>query len=282
MNDLLQTHAFLNQVVQGDVLLCLAQTVCWLDPLWRGHEHDDFYYHDPRDLISEALIITRKCFPDLYVDAIDKLRQGADYETIDTLICEGVSATGIPIDALEHLPFGIPLPAYGVELEDPEFYANYPDVIPILELFGISPLPNPHNIVPAQCVYQAAGMIADDLLLQEDERYQKLAWSISWLFSCSGNSLVDWSFEMMCEVEPLMWTAKDIEFAYVMIQEADDIMSKALDGLVWLTEQPAVVKNLQENIHKIYKAIQKKGNNDDVPNVRLRWHNPTIYTERAA
>ncbi len=40
MNELLQTYTFLNQAMQDDSLLCLAQAVCWLDPLWRGYDED--------------------------------------------------------------------------------------------------------------------------------------------------------------------------------------------------------------------------------------------------
>lgn len=280
MNDLQQTYTFLNQAMQSDSLLCLAQAVCWLDPLWRGYDED--FYHDPDGILSMALIVTRQSFPDLYVDAVDKIRQGASYEMLDSLICEGISATGIPLDNLEYLPYGIPLPAYGVMLDDPEFYVDHPDALSVLACFGIEPLPERLNIDVPTCAYIAAEMIATDLAERSEEEYQQVAWLLRWLFSMSSNSIIDWHYEIMVEVEPLSWEVDDLEFAHVMIEEADEIMGKVIAGLSWLTSEPTVMQSLQDNIQRIYKAIQKKGKTDDAPNIRLKWLDFTICTKRAA
>lgn len=277
MNDLLQTYTFLNQAMQSDSLLCLAQAVCWLDPLWRGCDED--FYHDPDGILSAALVITRQLFPDLYVDAIDKLRQGATYTTVDQLICEGISNTGIPLDNLEYLPYGIPLPAYGVELNDANFYTSHPEVIPILACFGISPEANPYHMTIPDCVYTAAEIIATDLAERPEEQYQQVAWLLRWLTSATNNSICDWDAELMMEVEPLAWETNDLAFARVMIEEADEIMGDVLTGLYWLTSEPAVMQAMQDNIHRIYKAIQKKGKNHDAPNIRLKWVDLAICPE---
>ncbi|QPC83076.1 hypothetical protein G4Y79_01485 [Phototrophicus methaneseepsis] len=277
MNDLLQTYTFLNQAMQSDSLLCLAQAVCWLDPLWRGYDED--FYHDPDGILSAALVVTRQLFPDLYVDAIDKLRQGATYATVDQLICEGISNTGIPLDNLEYLPYGIPLPAYGVELNDADFYTTHPEVIPILACFGISPEANPYHMTIPDCVYTAAEIIATDLAKRPEEQYQQVAWGLLWLTSATNNSICDWDAELMMEVEPLAWETNDLAFARVMIEEADEIMGDVLTGLYWLTSEPAVMQAMQDNIHRIYKAIQKKGKNNDAPNIRLKWVDLAICPE---
>lgn len=277
MNDLLQTYTFLNQAMQSDSLLCLAQAVCWLDPLWRGYDED--FYHDPDGILSAALVVTRQLFPDLYVDAIDKLRQGATYTTVDQLICEGISNTGIPLDNLEYLPYGIPLPAYGVELNDADFYTTHPEVIPILACFGISPEANPYHMTIPDCVYTAAEIIATDLAKRPEEQYQQVAWVLLWLTSATNNSICDWDAELMMEVEPLAWETNDLAFARVMIEEADEIMGDVLTGLYWLTSEPAVMQAMQDNIHRIYKAIQKKGKNNDAPNIRLKWVDLAICPE---
>lgn len=229
MNELLQTYDFLNQAMHADSLLCLAHAVVWLDPLWRGYE-DDFDI-DPDGILNAALVVTRQSFPDLYVDAVEQLRQDASYAAIDLLICEGITATGIPLDNLEHLPYGIPLPAYGVVLDDPEFYSQHADVQTILECFGISPNPNNYHVDVPERVYTAGRFIADDLQKHPDEHYQQVSWLMQWLFSCSNSSCVDWNFEMMCEIQPLSWDENDLAFARVLIEEADEIMAEALDGL---------------------------------------------------
>lgn len=280
MNDLQQVYDYLNQGMQSDSLLCLAQAVCWLDPLWRGYDED--FYQDPDGILSMALIVTRQSFPDLYVDAVDKIRQGASYDQLDSLICEGISAMGIPLDNLEYLPYGIPLPAYGIMLDDPEFYVDHPDAVSVLACFGIEPLPNQLNIDIPASAYTAAEMIATDLAERREEGYQQVAWLLRWLFGMSSNSIIDWHHEIMVEIEPLSWEANDLEFAHVMIEEADEIMGKVIAGLSWLTSEPAIMQSLQDNIHRIYKIIQKKGRNNDAPNIRLKWLDLTIRTERAA
>lgn len=269
MTDLHQTYAFLNQALQADSVLCLAQAVAWLDPLWRDDEAD--FDMEADGILGAALVVTRRVFPELYVDAVQQIRAGASYADLDSLICEGISATGIPLETLEHLPYGIPLPAYGAMLDDADFYAHHPDVVPVLACFGITPFPNPYHVDVPQCAYTAADLLAGDLAHQPDERYQQVAWALRWLFSCSHNSICDWDQEMMWEVQPLLWDTEDMAFARLMIEEADEIMGEALAGLAWLTEQPAILQSLQDNIRRIYKAIQKKGKADDVPNIRLKW-----------
>lgn len=153
MTHLLQMYDYLNQAMRGDSLLCLAQAVCWLDPLWQDDEYD---VDEP---MNAALSVTRRSFPDLYVEAIETLRQGASDDAIEQIICKEISATGIPLDTIEHLAFGIPLPAYGAMLDDPEFHANQPDVLPVLACFGISPDPNPYQIDVPDCAYTAAEII---------------------------------------------------------------------------------------------------------------------------
>ncbi len=169
MLKIFEVYHYLNQAMQNDSLLCLAHAVCWLDPLWRGYDED--FYDDPDGFLSAALVVTRQSFPDLYVDAIDKLRQGATCVVVDQLICEGISNTGIPLDHLEQLPYGIPLPAYGVMLDDPEFYDDHKDALSVLALFGIEPLPNRYNINIPSCVYTAVEIIASDLEVRPEKAY---------------------------------------------------------------------------------------------------------------
>ncbi len=269
MNDLLQMYGYLNQAMQGDSLLCLAQAVCWLDPLWSGYDED--FYQDPDGILSAALVVTRQSFPDVYVDAVDKLRQGASYEALDKLICKGISATGIPLDHLEYLLYGIPLPAYGVELNDADFYSTHPEVIPILACFGVSPESDPYHITIPDCVYTAAQMIATELADRSEEQYQQVSWMLRWLFSATNNSICDWDAEIMAEVEPLTWEPDDLAFARVMIEEADEIMGEILAGLNWLTSEPTVMQSLQGNIQRIYKAIAKQEDAGLIRSIKMKW-----------
>ncbi|NOG48742.1 MAG: hypothetical protein HND48_04250 [Chloroflexi bacterium] len=117
-----------------DPLLLLAAAAATFDPFWDEFEDDIDYDTDP---LTIALQVTRGAFPDLYADAIERLRAGVPYAELDRLLCRGISAKGIPIDDLETIGWGIPLVALGIELEDPQFYAVHSDLLPILAPFGI-------------------------------------------------------------------------------------------------------------------------------------------------
>jgi hypothetical protein len=53
---------------------------------------------------------------------VEAVRRGASYAELDHLICGAITERGIPLDNLEWIGFGIPMPAYGAVLEDPDFY----------------------------------------------------------------------------------------------------------------------------------------------------------------
>jgi hypothetical protein len=190
VTDLLQTYALLASGLRDDPLLCLASTVVWLDPMWQDADEDWDGPHDEDGTLGIALMVTRKAFPDVYIEAIQAIRQGTSYADLDRLICTAISAHGIPLENLEWIGFGIPLPAYGAVLDDPEFYTVHPDTKPVLECFGISPEPNPYHIDVPEYAYTAGQFIATDLQRHDDERFRQIGWLMHWLFSSSGNSSV--------------------------------------------------------------------------------------------
>lgn len=156
-------------------------------------------------------------------------------------------------------------------LDDPEFYTAHPDTKPVLECFGISPEPNPYHIDVPECAYTAGRFIAADLQRHDDERFRQIGWLMHWLFSSSGNSSVDYDYETMCEFQPLSWEADDLAFAIEIIEEADGIMADVLAGLAFLTSQPDLMKALQHNVRRIYKAINGRRGNVTKPRLRLNW-----------
>lgn len=278
MTELLQTYALLASGLRDDPLLCLASTVVWLDPMWQDADEDWDVPHDEDGTLGIALMVTRKTFPDVYIEAIHAIRQGASYADLDRLICTAISARGIPLENLEWIGFGIPLPAYGTVLDDPEFYTAHPDTKPVLDCFGISPEPNPYHIDVPECAYTAGRFIAADLQSHGDERFRQIGWLMHWLFSSSGNSSVDYDYETMGEFQPLSWDKEDLAFAIEIIEEADGIMADALAGLAFLTSQPELMKALQHNVRRIYKAIDRQKGRQDDPKVRLSW--PVIHQTR--
>lgn len=268
MNALLQTYSLLNAVLQADTLLSLAQTVAWLDPITFADE-DDVFSGDEDGTLLHALHIIRDCFPDVYATAVEALRSGAEYAALDTLICGELTRQGIPADNLETLGFGIPLPAYGINLSDPDTYTEHPDPLPVLDVFGIRPEPNAYHVEIPDCAYTAGRIIASDLV--EHPAYSPLGWLIGWVFGCTGNSSVDWDDEMMSSTEPLAWEPDNVAFAQELIAEAEEIMEHVRDGLALLKSSPPLMESLADNVKRVYRAIKRhKGNRGD-PTVRLEW-----------
>jgi len=268
MNDLLDTFGLLAVAMLDDPLLALANAVVWLDPLWKTSD-DDVY--DEGDGVGLALCITRSAFPDIYAGAVERIRSGAAEKELDSFICGAISRCGIPLDNLEFLGYGIPLTACGIELSDPDLYAARPDLLPLVELFGIRPEPGHYNVEVPDCAYTAGRIIADSLVKQTDERLQQVGWALAWLFSCSGNTLVDFDDESMAEIPPLSWDENDLAFATELIEEANGIMQDVTAGLTLLEANPILFAALETNIQRTYKVIAKMKGKNDEPRIRLEW-----------
>jgi hypothetical protein len=270
MSEIQATYDVLAEALHYDPLFCLANAVCWLDPFWQDAQEDNV---TEEDHVETALRVLRTAFPDVYVLAVDALRQGASYNQMDQLICSEVAKCGLPIDHLDSFSYGIPMPAYGASLEDPDFYTHHPDVRPIIELFGIDLDADEYSVDVPHCAYTAGQLIAESLEEDADPRYRQLSRLMGWLFSCTGNSSIDYNDDAMCECQPLSWDQDDLAFALDIIQEADAMLSDALAGLEWIRSEPIVQKALKANIQQIsrYLAKQKKGHAKHKTNIRLVW-----------
>jgi hypothetical protein len=121
------------------------------------------------------------------------------------------------------------------------------------------------------CVYTAGRYIAADLEKHSDEHYRQISWLMQWLWSSSGNSSIDLSYDELCEFQPLSWEKDEFEFAVAIIEEANGIMSDVLDGLEFLSDNPDLLTALQHNIQRIYKAIDRQRITGKQLNVRMEW-----------
>ena len=268
MNDLLDTFGLLAAAMLDDPLLTLANAVAWLDPLWETSD-DDVY--DEGDGVGLALCITRSAFPDIYAGAVERIRSGESEKELDSFICGEISRRGIPLDNLEFLGYGIPLTAAGVELADPDLYAARCDLLPLVELFGIRPEPGHYNVEVPDCAYTVGRVIADSLVKQADEGLKQVGWALAWLFSCSGNTLIDFDDESMAEIPPLTWDENDLAFATELIEEANGIMGDVTAGLTLLETTPILFSALEANIQRTYKTIAKQKGKQDELRIRLEW-----------
>ncbi len=269
MNELLDTFGLLAVAMLDDPLLALANAVAWLDPLWETSEDDDVY--EEGDGVGLALCVTRSAFPDIYAGAVERIRSGATERELDSFICGEISQRGIALDNLESLGYGIPLTACGIELSDPDLYAARPDLLPLVELFGIRPEPGHYSIEVPDYAYTAGRIIADSLVKQTDERLQQVGWALVWLFSCSGNTLIDFDDESIADIPPLTWDENDLAFAIELIEETDGIMRDVQAGLTLLEATPSLFTALEVNIQRTYKVLARMKGKQDEPRIRLEW-----------
>jgi hypothetical protein len=266
-----QLNTLLNSAIRADPLLCLAQATCWLDPLWRSD--DDEVYGDP---LATGLLVTRQAFPALYAGAIERIRAGATDAEIHRYLCAEISQEGIPVDDLESLGYGIPLPAYGVRLDDPNFHEVYSDALSILVLFGLDT--EADEIDLSEQVYKVGRLLHERLIAQDDPGWKQVGWALGWLFSCTGNSSVDLDWEDMSEFQPLNWEADNVAFAKELIEEAEAILSDVAAGLKLLAH-PDMQTALRRNIERTYRYLEK-GKSDD-RHLRLEWDAALVGTDGA-
>lgn len=271
MNVLLDTFALLANALTEDPFLSLANAVAWLDPLWQMPADYEYEEGNEADL---ALHIARSAFPEIYAGAIEQIRAGVTYAELNNYVCREVSNLGIPLDSIEYLGYGIPLPAHGAELNEPEFYSTHPDIVRILKLFGVQPVPDEYRVEVPDNAYKAGRLLADSLAKQEDARWQQVGWVLAWLFSSTGNSLIDCDYEELAEIPPLTWEEENIAFAIEIIEEAEGILEKVNAGLTLLASHPSAFNHLSGHVNHIYRRFADIKETKREPRIRLEW--PTL------
>lgn len=268
MNALTEMYGELAIALTGDPLLLMASAVAAFDPFWNTFDADDIDYDC--DLLQIALQVTRGAFPDIYAEAIEQLRAGDSYSDMDQLLCKAITAKGIPLDDLDSIGWGVPLSAVGVDLEDPEFYAVHNDLLPLLAPFGIAiPEGAVYSVDVPECVYFAGRGIAVSLTDHTDPALRQVGWAFAWMFSCTGNSLIDQTNETLAEIPPLSWSAGDVAFAIELIEEAEGILRDVLAGIETLKASPELRAAVDRNIAHLYRELKKKGKLDE--HNRLCW-----------
>jgi hypothetical protein len=288
----------INRALAADPQTLLALTAAWLDPLAILKDHDhlaadtlaDFYYAGDR--VGEGLYVTRNCFPDIYASAIGKLREGRTIQAVLDFIDDEIERqTTIPTsqyDTGHAYAYGIPMPWYGFDMDDPDFRRHYKEEWHLIQLFGgdinadesdstMTTMDLPDNI------WLIAYVLRWSLMeYRHSPLHETLMNAIAYTFSCSGNSSVDYSHTVGCEFQPLWWTSEEVEFASIICQEADDIMSSAQIGLANAYD-PAIQRTLREKIDHAARCVQTRLDkglsiyddtfiNDDTPNpFHIRW-----------
>ena len=268
MNALAEMYGQVALALTGDPLLLMASTVAAFDPFWNTFDTDDIDYDcDPLQI---ALQVTRGAFPDIYAEAIERLRAGASYSDMDHLLCNAITTKGIPLDDLDSISWGVPLSAVEVDLEDPEFYAVHHDLLPLLAPFGMAiPEGTVYSVDVPECVYIAGRAIAASLTDHTEPALRQVGWAFAWMFSCSGNSLIDQTNETLADIPPLSWSAGDVAFAIELIEESEGILRDVQAGIEMLKASPDLMADVERNIAHLYRELKKKGKIDE--RNRLCW-----------
>jgi hypothetical protein len=256
VNALIDTYALINEAIMADPRLLLANAVAWLDPFWNSHLEED----EGEDTLGTALGITRRVYPQIYAQSVERLRAGETVAAVDQFICTAITEHGIPLDDSEYMAFGIPMTGLGVVLEAPDLYVHRPELIPILKLFGLHPdraEPNRYSLDLPEGLYKVGEKVCESLMGQPGLHWKQVGYTLAWLFGCSGNSLVDYDDESLSEFQPLDWETEEIALAVDMFEEARGILDDAETGIVWLTAQPERMAILSENIQRIDQQLKK-------------------------
>ena len=284
-SDIHDLYDGLARAALDDPVLHLAYTIAWLDPVRIQFDDVDQYdlvddYDEGNDL-EAALHVTRSCFPDLYTQAVADLHAGQTEGRVEGGIRDGISAQGIPMDILQFdgtYTYGIPMPACGIDPADPDTLDPFRGRIDTLyRLFGIDIDFRTHRVHVPDDAHDIALTIAlslDGEPRKQHPTYDQLYWLLGWAFSMTGNSSVDYTWEIMAEFQPLDWSPDNVDYARQMIQECDHIMTAALAGLDDLQTNTGLCAALAHNIAITRKKLNKKGKR---PHDRIAEHNPNPF-----
>jgi hypothetical protein len=267
IEELQLTTAGLARGIAQDTTLGLALAAVWLDPLMFSQASilDDLYGNeeDPESLMRFALNVARDCSSRLYVEMAHGLRQGWTFDQMGRAFCASLKHLypHIPLNSLYAMSYGIPLEFCGLQQTEPEFATNHPGLAGVLErFFDVHPVlrecyrpeDETYAIEEEQfySVCQIARPIINSLIAEDRQPYADIALMAMYLFSMTGNSLLDISDEDYWDsgFEPMMWEPEHLETANVACQQAHIVLDAVDRALMVLDTQPDIAKALLENI----------------------------------
>ena len=282
MNILINTINSLQDQLLTDPKLALVAAISALDSY--GPEPDDDstyidYDGDDDDCLDYAMRTLRRVAPPIYCTALRAIHEGKTTPQIESLIAHEFFALSIPNIDLQCLANGyVPLDAQGVAFNGEDGLENHPELIPVLRLFQPDysiESDSYQTRVSAEATQAAYYIIMSLEDNQERSIYKALLALLDWLFSTSGNTLIDCT--SLDETEPMQWDGPDtVAFASEICAEAEQNYNDAQSALALLDERPELLEELKTNIALVRTHIQEKGLLDtyDIRSYRypLEWH----------
>lgn len=201
--DLQNSPVLLSALMDSDPRLALVNAIAWLDPATLTQGAADPRYiefdYDAEEPLTIGLHVCRECFPIVYAGAIQLQWQGADERTIERFILEGMGAyLVVPPQVLEELRYGPSVDFCGLYLNtlEPEDADNPPfdQLLPLFGLFGLTAGGDEPDEVQST-VFIVAKVLVQSHTTRRESVYIDLANLLTWMFSFSGNTAIDYTEE---------------------------------------------------------------------------------------
>lgn len=275
LSDLHELTTCLSAATLANPFLALCSVTAWLDPLSAPHESfiEEGYYGDGGDdwtNIGVAWEMARTCFPAVYAETSLALRSETDEKHLADQVCTAINKhlVGGELHDLEQIHFGIPFFGRGVDITDPDFFAegDHTRLPEVYALLGLDFDPAKNYSLPDDFheSAMAADVLAFSLRQTGAQVHEQIAWLLDWMFSQSGNSICDYTDEDIYEmgIQPLMWEPSDLEFNNLMHEEADEIIASAMQGLAVLITDENLQAELCANFQIVTKQLRKEKHHD--------------------
>ncbi len=224
----LQTlSSFIMGAMQYDTRLSLAHMAAWLDPLrlldsdlTEEAYYDGIYEDDQDALMLNAFSVARRCVPEAYCSMVEELRSDLSSSHVEAAFCKGIREVYpyLGLDSLYDMVYGVPLPLVGLEVTSSEFPGEHSDYAAVLaRVFDLEIVEIPAtrwrdaysaiSEARLELVQPAARHLIKLLIAQDRQPFADLAFLFMYLFSCTGNSLLDFSTDEYWDAgfEPLGW-----------------------------------------------------------------------------
>ncbi len=262
MNTLIETLSGLTEVTHAHPRLLLANTVAWLDPVGPVDELDEPQYDHGMGIY--ALAVVRKVFPDIYAKALEMMEHfSLDHITAE--ICTEITQKGIPVDGIEFLMYGIPIPAYGFDTD----LSIYPNLHPVLQALGLDPEEGEEILTTP--FFVACSRLAESLQEIEAADWKNVYLFMRWVTSDSGNTTVDYAFEEM-DFNPLSWLIpEEVQLAIEIITEANSIMESVSKGIAFLNNNEQAMEAFTRNFKFAQATFLKGEEANGITELELDW-----------
>ena len=302
MNELKSLPAFLGKALLGDPALRLATLTAWLDPAHFYPEEyvedypyyaDRFHDEDGQAALMYALGIARRCFPEVYAVTVQRIRRGDTRRQVTQFYCAALNTRYPHVELwdIEDMLYGVPCQWAGLEPLSPEFVTDHPELVALLADFGIAPQEHTSSLSQEAiytCVddtdFEMAACCASPLIHSmvalDGQPWADIAFLLMWLFSASGNSLVDHSPDSYWDAgfEPLEWEPDTLQLVDEAHRQAAIVLGAARRGLDILQKDVTMRNALRRNVKRVKGALEREDH--DVKPIRLNWP-PWNGAERA-